>query len=232
MAPRTVSFRKELRGELAGQERQRGLGGSVRREVALRQVPRGRRDVHDRPALTLQHVRDHQPTQQEGRRHVESQRPLEHRLARVESTTRGRPAGVVDEDVDPIELLERPRHELLELGGVQHVTGNRQCPPAEAADLLRNRLDLLRRPGGAHHVGSHLGECEGSAFAEAAPGAGHDRHLVVEPESIQNHRRTPSIFTRAACSRSGASKKNSCPPNSSELELLSRNEPAGTEAAL
>ena len=61
--------------------------------------------------------------------------------------------GVVDENLDAAELVERARRHRAHLLGVGHVADQRQAAAAQRAYLLRQRLKL---PGGApdrHDVG-------------------------------------------------------------------------------
>src|SRR6266567_2529253 len=99
------------------------------------------------------------------------------RLAQPPERDRLVPAGVVDEHVDPAELLRNPfghRLDALTVGDV-------------GADRDRARQRVRRRLGGrlvqvSDDDGRPLrGQLAGDRLADALPAAGHDRDLVVEP---------------------------------------------------
>src|SRR4051812_11743301 len=56
-------------------------------------------------------------------------------------------AGVVDEDVDPSESLDRLVDQPLDLLAVDDVRRHGKCLAASALDLVRQSLDALDAPG-------------------------------------------------------------------------------------
>ena len=73
---------------------------------------------------------------------------------------------------------------------VAQVGGHDDRLAAHRLDLVGHRLELVGGAGGQHHVGPRLGEGERRGGADAAPGAGHHRHLSVESEPVLDHRRS------------------------------------------
>ena len=128
-------------------------------------------------------------------------RRVEHLFAGVEGRSGRRTSGVVDENVDAIELLERLGHDLIELSRLHDVTGHGQGTPSAFPDFLRHGLDLLRGTRGAHHIGAELGEGQGGALANTAAGSGYDRHFSIETKSIENHEGPPILRASSAGTR-------------------------------
>jgi hypothetical protein len=106
--------------------------------------------------------------------------------------------GVVDQDVDPAELLPHPREDVADLFAVGHVHLDGGRTPAHLPDLLgrpvgvdpalrggdlgqrgvgalRRRLELgvvLQQDVRDHHVRPHPGQRQGVLAAQPARGAG------------------------------------------------------------
>jgi hypothetical protein len=118
---------------------------------------------------------------------VEVERRLEGLVGELEHRRGRRSPGVVDQDVDPPELLDGLGDQPVQVAGLVDVAGDRQGAAPEAADLLGGHLDLLGGAGGADHVGAGLAEGVGDAATDAAPGSGDDGDLVIDAESIQDH---------------------------------------------
>ena len=114
--------------------------------------------------------------------------------------------------------------------------------PAEAAHVLGDRVELLLGAGGQHHVGARVRERARDLRADAAPRAGDDRDLPVEPERIQcrgHARYLETVSTMAAGlsppSRSMVIRVVACtPPGTSFASSTSprprSREPTGTGA--
>ena len=70
------------------------------------------------------------------------------------------------------------RVEVAEVGRHHHRL------PAERLHLRGDRVELLLRARRQHDVGAGLGQRQRGGGADAAPGAGHDRHLVIDAEPV------------------------------------------------
>ena len=78
-----------------------------------------------------------------------------------------RVGGVVDDDVEPAEALDRARHQRPHLVEVAHVRGHAQ---GLGPGLLEHRHRPVARVGlaaGHHHLGAHGGEAPGDGEADA-----------------------------------------------------------------
>jgi hypothetical protein len=98
-------------------------------------------------------------------------------------------SGVVDEDVEPAELVDRLPHEALRPGEAGDVLAIRRRLAARGADLLHDLLrgarvrSLAGEPGAEvvdHELRSGPGEGERVRAADPAPGARDDRDLAAQ----------------------------------------------------
>jgi hypothetical protein len=98
-------------------------------------------------------------------------------------------SGVVDEDVEPAELLDRLPHEPFRAREVGDALAVRRRLAARGADLLDDLLGraeigaLAGDPGAEvvdHDRGSRIGERERMRAANAAPGSRDDGDLAVQ----------------------------------------------------
>src|SRR5690606_30682025 len=114
---------------------------------------------------------------------VETLHPL--LLGELLEEATGGAAGAGDEDVDPAELVERGPHAPVHVGGDAHVARLGDDPaPGLLAELVRRRLQGLRRAGGDHHVAALVAEAPSHFPPDALAGAGDERDLAGE---IQVH---------------------------------------------
>ena len=72
---------------------------------------------------------------------------------------------------------------------VAEVGGDHLAPAAGRADLLGDRLELVRGAGRDEHVGARLGEGHGGRGAQAAAGAGDDRRRTRDGEAVEDAHR-------------------------------------------
>ena len=126
---------------------------------------------------------------------VEAERLLEPVCARPQRGP-GRPAaGVVHEDVDAAELLDRRGDEVLELVALEHVGRDDERPPPRRPHPLGGGLEVGLGARRAHHVGPGLGEGHRGAGTDALARAGHDGHPVGQLELVEDHGRTVGVGT-------------------------------------
>ena len=151
------------------------LGDEVRRLARHFRDADRRRHHHDAAAPALAHVRDHRARAEERAAHVD----LHHQVELA-----GRPlgqrrevdgAGVVDEDVDAAEFLERGIPHPLHVVEFAHVAAHRQRAAAELAHFLRRVVDgagearvRLVGLGGDHDVAALAGKRQRDGAADAA----------------------------------------------------------------
>ena len=144
--------RAELAGQLAGHVDHRRLGDVVDAEPELRAQAADRGDVHDHARLVLERLvpRHLRPEQRPAQ--VDLERLVVAGLVDAEREAVVRVgAGVVDEDVEPAEALDRrvdARHRVLGLAGVggEHLD--------VAADLGGGRLEPVDLAAAQHHLGA------------------------------------------------------------------------------
>jgi hypothetical protein len=86
-----------------------------------------------------------------------------------------RPAGVVDEHVDPSKLRERLLDCRVDLIWLGDVTLKRDRHPAKLLDLLGELVERVRGPRDEREIGSRLGVRECDRSPDSARGAGHER---------------------------------------------------------
>ena len=123
--------RGQLGRDVARHPIERRLGRAVGDEHRLGHAGRARRDVdHGAPADGVDHLPRRQLGQRQRRGHVEGEGPGHEALARVHGRPGHGAAGVVDQDVEPAELLDRPRS------------------PAARRRRRRSRRSARRGPGG------------------------------------------------------------------------------------
>ncbi len=181
--------RCELRGHVARHPVQGGLGRPVGDEHRLGHRGRPRRDVDHRPPPDgVHHLAGGQLDQGQGRGHVEGEGAGHEPLAGVEGGPRHGPTGIVDEDVEPAELLDRPADQPAALGLDHHVGRHDQGPTPEGPDPAGHLLEVTLGPGGQDHVGAGLGQADGDAAADPEAGPGHHGHASAEVEAVEDHR--------------------------------------------
>ena len=90
-------------------------------------------------------------------------------------------AGVVDQHVDPAEVIERRRDEMLAGSIVGDVRGD-----GERTGQLRGEpFETIEPAGGHDHLGTDGVEDSGEVRAEAGRRTGHDGDAAVEAEAIE-----------------------------------------------
>ena len=131
-----------------------------------------------------------------GGAHVEVERLLEGARRRVEQGAWHRAPQVVDDDVDPAQLvpggLGQRAHDL----DVGEIPRDDDRPTTGGLNLLGHIAQLLLGPGG-YDDGSGLGQGHGGGGADATAAPGDDGHLVGHGEAIEDHRRTVVGLTRS-----------------------------------
>ena len=88
--------------------------------------------------------------------------------------------GVVHQDVQPSELIQRLLHHRLHRGGVSHVGLRRKNRRAVLPQLCRSGLQPLQVAGRDHQVRPHLGVFRGDGLPQPGTPAGDDGGLVFE----------------------------------------------------
>src|SRR5579864_1364401 len=140
--------------ERPGQAKEPGLRRRVARLPEAAERAGDRRHVDHAAPLPLPHVRPHRlcAVERAGQVDAEIALPELGRLL-VELRSVVERAGVVDEDVDRAELLDRASDGRIDLGALGYVAANGERAAAEAADLLHRLL-------GVHEplLSSHCGE--------------------------------------------------------------------------
>jgi hypothetical protein len=106
-------------------------------------------------------------------------------------------AGVVDEDVEPSELVQRPLDQAARHIFVREVADDRERAPAGVHDRPANRLGAAR-VAVTGHVGAGLRERDRDGRAQARRGARHERDLAVQPEGVEYHL---GFFSACKCVR-------------------------------
>jgi hypothetical protein len=89
--------------------------------------------------------------------------------------------GAVEQNIEPAKLPDHALDGGIDRGAVAHIEAERGGAPAAVADAPgagfgRGRIDI-----GAEHRRAFSRQCLGAGPANAAAGAGHQRHLALDP---------------------------------------------------
>ena len=82
--------------------------------------------------------------------------------------------GVADQHVDAAKGSQGAINQILQLGLVAHMAGNRQRIEALTAQLVRNLLTNVGLAAGNHHLGAGPGVLLGNRLADALGRTGDD----------------------------------------------------------
>src|SRR5207249_10894918 len=93
-------------------------------------------------------------------------------------------AGVVHHNVEPAPLLGGPLDHGLDLVLLPHIHGHRERAPAEIADGLHDRLQMLELARADGDVRARLRELDRDGLPDAGAAAGDDRGLALEGERV------------------------------------------------
>ena len=110
--------------------------------------------------------------------------------------------GVVHKDVDAALRRERPRDEVVRLGGLLDVAAPRDGAAAGLLDPGGDGVERRLRAPAEHDRCALGGQAHGRLLADAAAGAGDDRDLSVQPFHT-----TSSYFTVLLSSPSPRAKR-------------------------
>ena len=157
-----------------------GLGGRVV-DQALDAVGVRRGDVDDAAVALLAHDVPRGLGDVEHRPEVHGDRRLDRALRQVLEQPRAQDAGVVDQDVDPAELLDRVGHDAPGVLAVRDVVHGRDRPAAGVLDLRHDGIG----PGAPrevvdHHRGATGGQLTSVLGTQPLPGARDDGDLAVQ----------------------------------------------------
>ena len=199
--------RGQLGRDVARHPIERRLGRAVGNEHRLGHAGRTGRDIdHRSPADGV----DHLPCRQFGERqrggHVEREGPGHETLARLHGRPGHGAAGVVDQDVEAPELLDRPLHQLFARGGVGDVGWHDEGTAAEGSDPLSHLLEVGLRTSSQCDVRTGLGQPDGDPPSDPEPGARDDRHLSGDGEAVEDHAWAGDEVARRSRCRPGAAR--------------------------
>src|SRR5205085_2359797 len=97
-------------------------------------------------------------------------------------------AGVVDEEIDPSERVERPRHQVRHLPRVAHVTDGRERATSLGTHRVGDRLERLTPAAAGDDVGADLRELDGDRAPDALAGAGDHGDAIAQRIGRKTHR--------------------------------------------
>ena len=97
-------------------------------------------------------------------------------------------AGVVHEEVDPPELLERPRDEVVDLPRISDIARDGERPSSFRAHRLGDRLERGEPAAARDDVSADLRHLDGDRAADALAGARDDGHAVAKRVGRKAHR--------------------------------------------
>ena len=134
------------------------------------------------PDLRCAHHRQQPQDQAHGAEVVELHRPLEVVQAVVGERDRApdRAAGVVDQDVDVVVLLEHLVRHPVDVVHVGEVAGVDVGDPAARLDLLLRLLELLGRAGDEQDDAAGVGDLHRRRLADPRRGAGDHHHAAAD----------------------------------------------------
>ncbi len=118
---------------------------------------------------------------------VEAKGLFEEAWGGIEEGARHGPAHVVDDDVEPAELVVRRLSQRGHEVEVGQVPGDDDGAASRRLHLLRDLPQLVLRAGGQDDVRPGLGQRHRCACADATPARGHDGDLVRDEEFVEDH---------------------------------------------
>ena len=113
---------------------------------------------------------------------LEDLAPL-HEVDRVERLERVHAERVVDEHVEPAELVDGAGDERRDLLGVDEVGRHRERPAAVGLDLGLHLGEVVGVAGRQHDGGALPGQRPGVGLPQPRADPGHDRDLALEQHS-------------------------------------------------
>ena len=118
---------------------------------------------------------------------VESEGLFEKAGRRIEEGARHGAAHVVDDDVEPAELVVRGLGERRHQVEIGQVAGDDDGATPRRLHVLRHLAELLLRAGGEHDVRPGLSQRHRGTGADAASAGGHDGDLVRDEKLVEDH---------------------------------------------
>jgi len=97
-----------------------------------------------------------------------------------EMTQRADVTGIVDQDVDRAEPIQRGIHHAIHISRLTDISRHRQRLPTVAGDLRGGLGGRLAIDIGDHHVGALRGIAMGDRITDPLSTASHDRNLALE----------------------------------------------------
>jgi len=142
---------------------------------------------------------------------------LDHPLPLLDGRALDRPeqhhARVVDEDVEPAELVDGPLHGRLRLLALRDVGLDHERGAARVAQLRGQRVEALLAPRHERDGGAAGGELAGGGVADAAGRAGDQGDGALEAAHAQD--RTAAAQQPACSAASSAARSASAPRSAS-----------------
>jgi hypothetical protein len=137
---------------------------------------------------------------------------LEHLVRSVEGGTKGRVSGgITHDDVDASPLGHRGLHQRLEFRFVTHMAGMRESRAAGRGNLGSHSLAAVGVAAGDHHLGAVRRQLLRDRLADAAAGAGDERHLAGQIEEC--HESRPRSVVSGHCAANFARGANAALPS-------------------
>ena len=179
--------RSEVGGQQMGHVDECRLGRAVGHVAPLAYPAHGRGDVDDRGARRLQQQGRGLLGEGESGDHVEAEGVLQEARSGLHERRGHGATDIVDDDVEPAELLLGSRDENGRRFGIRSV--QRQCDgaPAGGSDRGRDLVELRLGTGGDHHVSASLGESDRDGRTEPAARAGDDGDAVGQRKGVKDH---------------------------------------------
>lgn len=148
--------------------------------------------IDDGPVTTFRHRRSKSPSEVDGSRDIGLQPRLPLLVRRLhERLVTQLHQCVVDDHIGATELLDHPVSEVIDVGRVADVAGDRD--DAAAADIAERRCGFLQRtdgPGRDDQIGARLGEEPSGRRPDVARGARDQGDASVEAGAAHVSRRT------------------------------------------
>src|SRR5439155_13774621 len=157
------------------------LGGVILRHAVARHRGPDGGDVHDAAATRPAHLRDGRLRAERVALEVHAEDRVPALLARVDDRLVEPHAGVVDQHVEPTELLAGAPDEADGLGLAFGVRLDEDGPDALAPDLVRDAAPPVHVEIGDGDLRALLGEEPGRCLADARGPARDRRHLSAKP---------------------------------------------------
>jgi len=160
-----------------GEQHDRSLGRRIHRPVACAIDAQHLRNVNDRAASDLAHVRQHRARKQPQSANVDVEGLVPLILGDLFSRSRVKNSGVIDQDVDFAERSQGALNNVFNFGFFRDI---RSQGKHGSARLSGNLFDPMLATADQNNVSAFPDQGQGAGATDSATGTSHNGNLVLE----------------------------------------------------